>query len=728
MGADERALGILQRALQIREEILGPQHPNVAVTLNALAASYEDLRDYGHALPMYQRALELRERALGPKHYDVAIALNNLGQLYAKLGDAEKARPLLERSLHIREEVLGRDHPAVANALTGLARVLASGGQFDEAERLLDRALRLTERALGPWSPELAKMLDLLGQVYAARNRPTAAPTFERVLAITEHILRHSRVGADEGYLEDFLRAEQQRNDHIYSLVLRYPGDARARRLALTTALLRKGRLLSEAQLLARTVRASLKTPEDEERLTRLLVLRRRLASLQLQTARPNPDKGKDAPRPEVATAQLEEEAEAIEDQLARRSAALRLERSLPDPPVLIERIRRALPARTALLEMVLFHPQPSGALLGDERSLPEHYLGFVLRATGEVLATDLGEASPIDDAASALRQALSKAGSAPDAGQRLGRLLMAKLGPLLADSTGIYVSPDGALDLVPFVALDDGRGALLDRYHITYLTSGLDLLHEGTTAPARSVVVFADPDFHADTTPVPQASKLRSPDETRSGERTWLRLLGTRREAEAIHGLLPQAMLFLGKDASKTALLGVASPGILHIATHGWLLDDGARSDQLVTKNPLLRSGLVLAGANRAGDTGAQGLVTALEMAGMDLRGTQLVVLSACDTGLGMVKRGEGVYGLGRALLIAGAETLVMSLWTVDDQSTRALMVKYYERLLAGSGRGEAMEQAMKEVRAVHPDPTFWAPFFVLGDPKPLRGVVPQR
>src|SRR5262249_33507162 len=151
-------------------------------------------------------------------------------------------------------------------------------------------------------------------------------------------------------------------------------------------------------------------------------------------------------------------------------SAPLRLERRLPDPPMLIEGIRRALPAGTALLEVVLFRPQPLDARLGGERSLPEHYVGFVLRATGEVSAADLGEASPIDDAASALRQALSKPGSAPDAGQPLGRLLLARLGPLLADATSIYVSPDGALDLVPFAALDDGRGVLLERYHITYL------------------------------------------------------------------------------------------------------------------------------------------------------------------------------------------------------------------------------------------------------------------
>jgi CHAT domain-containing protein len=145
---------------------------------------------------------------------------------------------------------------------------------------------------------------------------------------------------------------------------------------------------------------------------------------------------------------------------------------------------------------------------------------------------------------------------------------------------------------------------------------------------------------------------------------------------------------------------------------------------------DPLLRSGLVLSGASAQapGATAAprpdSALVTALELAGMDLWGTQLVVLSACDTGRGDVKPGQGVYGLRRALVIAGAETLVMSLWKVNDDSTRLLMEHFYQNLLAGQGRAAALRNAMLAVRQQLPHPYSWAPFISLGSDAPLRSL----
>jgi CHAT domain-containing protein len=137
--------------------------------------------------------------------------------------------------------------------------------------------------------------------------------------------------------------------------------------------------------------------------------------------------------------------------------------------------------------------------------------------------------------------------------------------------------------------------------------------------------------------------------------------------------------------------------------------------------QDPLLRSGLVLAGAPASGDL-SNSLVTALELTGLDLWGSQLVVLSACDTGRGEVKRGQGVYGLRRAIMVAGAETLVVSLWRVDDEVTHTLMESYYRNLLAGQGRVEALRAAMHSVRAQHPHPHFWAPFIAIGRDTPLR------
>jgi CHAT domain-containing protein len=263
---------------------------------------------------------------------------------------------------------------------------------------------------------------------------------------------------------------------------------------------------------------------------------------------------------------------------------------------------------------------------------------------------------------------------------------------------------------------------------------------------PSPSVFVLADPDFTASPRAPPSPDSLErffSTVRADPASSTWVPLPGSRQEAESIQRLLPQAQLFLGPEATKQRLLQLSTPGILHLATHGFFLEDaptpegsrgvghfGALGDNRQAshpRNPLLRSGLALAGASEPSKSRpAAALVTALELAGLDLWGTQLVVLSACDTGRGEVKLGQGVHGLRRALVVAGAETVVMSLWKVKDDSTHLLMESYYRNLLAGQGRASALREAMRSLRASRPHPHDWAPFIALGSNAPLRSITP--
>jgi CHAT domain-containing protein len=220
--------------------------------------------------------------------------------------------------------------------------------------------------------------------------------------------------------------------------------------------------------------------------------------------------------------------------------------------------------------------------------------------------------------------------------------------------------------------------------------------------------------------------------------------LPGTRREALIIKALLPEASLLLREEATEAALKRARAPSILHIATHGFFLEDQQAptpdtrglstlriSDPRLMKwaakieNPLLRSGLALAGVNQRRRDDDDGLLTALEAASLDLWGTKLVVLSACDTGIGKVKNGEGVYGLRRALVLAGSQTQVISLWPVSDRETRGLMAGYYRRLQKGEGRGEALRQIqlemLKDMKLRHP--YYWASFIQAGEWANLDG-----
>lgn len=386
----------------------------------------------------------------------------------------------------------------------------------------------------------------------------------------------------------------------------------------------------------------------------------------------------------------------------------------------------------------------------------------MVLFPDGSIEAFELGAAEPIDSAAARLRDALANR----DANflvpaQALYRLVFAPLRKALGRTRNVFISPDGQLGLVPFAALHDGAEFLVDSYDFTYLTSGKDLLpRTWTVAPSPSVVVLADPDFHAPVQPAP--GKTRGPAQrsffverffstlrTDLGASLWTPLPGTRGEAEAIQRMVPSAQLFLGSEATKDRLLHLSAPGVLHLATHGFFLGEpgtqestramghfGALGEDALAArpaDPLLRSGLVLAGA-RAATSGGSGaatpppdsaMVTALELAGLNLWGTQLVVLSACDTGRGDVKLGQGVYGLRRAFVAAGAETVVMSLWKVNDETTRVLMEDYYRNLLEGKGRrATALREAMLALRQTHGHPHYWAPFIVVGQNTPLRAL----
>jgi CHAT domain-containing protein len=365
--------------------------------------------------------------------------------------------------------------------------------------------------------------------------------------------------------------------------------------------------------------------------------------------------------------------------------------------------------------------------------------------------------------------------------------MVFAPLVPALRETSQLLLSPDGALAFLPFEVLPGKYGRrLIDDYRISYVTCGRDVLRfaaESTGSP-ESPLVMADPDFDLErvvatgrgkparrrgfwsrllgrtaptaTQPEPSAlaaivyrePKRRSHDLS-SASFHFDRLPGTRTEGEVIAELLgvrpwDDANALEGRLKSQCH-----SPRILHLATHGFFLRDqprapGRNQDRLgvgfesigelgrlsgmLPENPMLRSGLALAGANtwlKGGtppEAAEDGLLTAEDVTGLDLLSTELVVLSACETGLGGIQIGEGVFGLRRAFVVAGAKTLVMSLWKVPDEPTRELMEDFYRRLLAGEGRAEALRQAQLTLKEKYPDPFFWGAFICQGDPGPLK------
>jgi CHAT domain-containing protein/lipopolysaccharide biosynthesis regulator YciM len=762
-GLHDRAEPLHQRALAIREASLGKNHPDVATSLNNLANLYQEQGLYDRAEPLHQRALAIREASLGKNHPAVAMSLNSLAGLYQDQGLYDRAEPLHQRALAICEASLGKNHPSVAASLDNLANLYKAQGLYDRAEPLYLRALAIGESALGKNHPHVADLLNSLAALRLAQHRLDAAvPLFTRAFAASEQRLRQEALTFSEQRLTSFLQLLRSDEEDLYALLRAHPDNADVRRLALSAALLFKGRSAEETAGISRAIYQSLGT-EERDTFERLRGLRTRLASLWLQGPGSLP-----LPAYQKQVEELTSQGDALEATLATRSAPLRALATLPSPDDIVDQVAQALPKDAALVELITYQNRP----LVPQPGAPKphlRYLALVLFPDASIRVLDLGPAAPIDSAASRLRDALANREAAfqPHA-HALYELAFQPLLPLLGKTRRLFLSPDGQLALIPFAALHDGHRFLVDSFDLTYLTSGKDLLPRlQQPVPASSVVVLADPDFQAPLQPpasslaeapsplTERASALRRFFSTRREElarRDWnlVPLPGTRKEAQAIQRLLPQAQLFLGPEATKQRLLQVSSPGILHLATHGFFLEDAptpARSRAVASfgslgedsraplpPDPLLRSGLLFAGANTPAPSASSpaqpplgtALATALELAGLNLWGTQLVVLSACDTGRGDVRLGQGVHGLRRAMVVAGAETVVTSLWKVNDDTTRQLMESYYQKLLEGRGRATTLREAMQELRKTQPHPHYWAPFIALGLDTPLRGLKP--
>ncbi len=314
----------------------------------------------------------------------------------------------------------------------------------------------------------------------------------------------------------------------------------------------------------------------------------------------------------------------------------------------------------------------------------------------------------------------------------------MQPIRPLLGDATQLLISPDGALALIPFEVMVDERGKyLIERYSISYVTSGRDLLRMQVARASQSKpLVLANPLFGEPERGTKRQSVTTGADLSNV---YFAPLGGTAREAQAIKSLFPEASVLTGTRATESSLKQrAAAPRLLHIATHGFFLTDRrspspnvngdntrAINANVKIENPLLRSGLALAGANLHKSSKDDGILTALEASGLNLWGTKLVTLSGCDTGIGEVKNGEGVYGLRRAFVLAGTETLVMSLWPVSDQVTREMMIAYYTGLRQGKGRGEALRRVKLNMlkRREQKHPFYWASFIQAGEWANLDG-----
>jgi CHAT domain-containing protein/tetratricopeptide (TPR) repeat protein len=736
MGDYARSEPMYHEALKIRKAALGEFHPQYAMTLNNLAHLYWSMRDYARAEPYYREALEILKNSVGEQNREYAATLNNLAALYEDLRDYARAAPLYEKAMNIWKDELGENHPDYATSLNNLGSLYDSMGEFTRAEPLYRRAMEIRRDTLGDDHPDYASSVNNLAGLYEAIGEVSkAAPLYRRAAAVALTALETALSVGSEDQQARYVAENRFHLDRWISNLVE-TGD---RKMAQTYGeVFRWKGVVGMNQV--EQARAGT-DPQVADLLVNLRHARQQLATLAFAV----PTTGEISQwRQQVET--LRRRKDELESDLARLSAAFRDELQLRR--LAYGDLVEELPENACFVDLMEYtHTRPDpdrkGKLVFESR-----LIAFVVRAGKQPVLIQLGPASPIYEALSAWRRAVVDLQDVRQPGDRLRQLVWTPIEAELVGATHILVSPDGALCQLPFGALPAARdGAyLLEDFALTYAASAQELVQsmrrdQSTEAPGGLLAV-GNVDYQqgrddSDSNAAPETSLAHSEQAARQLRAGFAPLPGTALEVEQVAALFQQVTteghvtLLTQGGAGEAPVTGELQAGwsVVHLATHGFFesperLRNMLRSQQEPVRSalsipmthgssdisalaPLLRSGLAFAGAARdvhqlsteetlAGKLPDDGILTAEEVASLDMRRTELVTLSACDTGLGELRAGQGVLGLGRAFHRAGVGTVISSLWRVDDAVTMILMEEFYTNLWTKKlPKHEALRQA---------------------------------
>ncbi len=381
-----------------------------------------------------------------------------------------------------------------------------------------------------------------------------------------------------------------------------------------------------------------------------------------------------------------------------------------------INDIKKVLPINSVLVEFQKYKPVDLISPL-NLKYLDDQYIALVLNSNGDVNFIELGSAEKIEKLIKdALYSTKEYFDDADLLWKELGNIIFNPIIDVIGDSDTLFISPDGELNRVPFSALkiENSNQYLVDKYNLRLITTGRELLtlEKQENSNNNKSIVIANPFFDSKGISTNQNYDFKEKRSNLTQLKQWRALPYSEREGEVISNLI-NGELVVGDKASSTFLKQKESPQIIHIASHAEFL-----SDQKDEYNPLLKGRIIFAGANNP-NSFEDGILTALEITRLNWKETDLVVISACDSGLGEIKSGEGLYGLKRAINIAGAKSSLLSLWRVDDEATSKFMESFYIKLKEGQGKADALANTQKEFRnsKKYSHPNVWAAFQLSGD-----------
>ncbi|MDR2701176.1 MAG: CHAT domain-containing protein [Spirochaetaceae bacterium] len=744
MGDYAKAESCYLEARAIREKVLSKEHPSYATTLNNLGLLYYSMGDYAKAESCYLEARAIREKVFGKEHPSYAVTLNNLGGLYYRMGDYAKAESCYLEARAIWEKVLGKEHPDYATSLNNLGLLYKEMGDYAKAESCYLESRAIQEKVLGKEHPNYAVSLGNLYGLYLSKKEYTQALRFKQEqIKLKTNLINQNFSFQTEQQRDAYWKVNSVSFEESYSLSFYHPIPA-SNVLNYDNALFSKGLLLRTTN----AVRDSIYASGNQALITQF----EELGRLRQQISAQRQSGGNEA-----YIQSLETRAEALDKSLTQSSREFREFQA--DLAVNWQSVQKSLQAKEAAIEFVSFR------IYDKKWTGKTQYAALVVKPGMKAPEwVPLCEESVLAELFAKLEGKRS---------QEQARILYDENGPALYNTvwkplekvlkgvTTVYYSPSGLLHKVSFNAIPvNAKSRLMDKYGLNLVSSTREIVYRNnkTAGKPQSAVVYGGLEYTVDADTMRREAQAYNVPGTRSGSRdlsfsvdpadyqqktsgttTWGYLEFTDTESKGIHELLITnripASLYNGVRGNKESFFSLNGKKtvVIHLATHGFFnkdieknYEEQARLQQSgqgpkVFENSLRRSGLVLAGANTWKQNpveGAEnGILLADEVAGMNLLGADLIVLSACETALGEVNNSEGVFGLQRAFKLAGAQTLIMSLWKVDDEATSILISEFYRNWLSGKSKQDTFKEAQRKVRSNsrYASPFYWAAFVMM-------------
>lgn len=692
--ADER----LRQAIAIAEKLQNNKSKNHLKFLSNQALLYRQMGKYLEAEAIYLSM----EKRLGKNNPDYASMLNNQAALYMVMNKEDKVEELLKKSAAIYKTSFGEDNPAFAKATSDLGNFYRYKTRYAEALPLLEKALKVREATLGKNHPLFVQSEEDLAILYWKSGAvDKALPLYQEAMNKSLDFINHYFAPMSEAEKAKYWDVLSPRFQRFYNFALetnqQYPAvvqDLYDYQIATKALLLNstnkvKQNILSgkDAQL----IKDYVAWLDQKETLARLYAYSK--DELKVQS---------------INLDSLETAANAMEKKLSARSSTF--SEGYGSQRLSHAQIQKLLTDTEAVVEIV--HVKKFDQTFTAESK----YAALILTKTNQApRLVVLENGQQLDTRyAKFYRNAIQQ--RVPD--EHSYAQFWAPIESELQTQKLVYISPDGLYNQINLNTLKRPDGAyVINRFDLVTIGNSKDLVTLKSKKPKvlkKNATLLGFPDY---------------------GQGEIAVLPGTKVEIDGVSKLLKgsgyQVKQFTQKLATEANLKSVKKPTLMHIATHGYFLQDVETTGSAfgislenANDNPLLRSGLMLAGAGATVSgqrmpnlsSNDNGILTAYEAMNLDLDGTDLIILSACETGLGDIKAGEGVYGLQRAFLVAGADALIMSLWKVDDAATQQLMSYFYQHWIKLGNKQKAFKQAQLQLMAKHKDPYYWGAFVMVG------------